>query len=43
MNQRSYIFMVVATLFLPLSLFTGLMGINVGGMRALRTTRHSGW
>lgn len=32
MNQRSYVFTVVATIFLPLSFFTGLMGINVGGM-----------
>jgi zinc transporter len=32
MNERSYIFTVVATIFLPLSFFTGLMGINVGGM-----------
>jgi zinc transporter len=32
MNKRSYVFTVVATIFLPLSFFTGLMGINVGGM-----------
>ena len=32
MNVRSYVFTVVATLFLPLGFFTGLMGINVGGM-----------
>ena len=32
MNQRSYVFTVVATIFLPLGFFTGLMGINVGGM-----------
>lgn len=32
MNQRSYIFTVVATIFLPLGFFTGLLGINVGGM-----------
>ena len=32
MNERSYIFTVVATIFLPLGFFTGLMGINVGGM-----------
>jgi zinc transporter len=31
-NERSYVFTVVATIFLPLSFFTGLMGINVGGM-----------
>lgn len=32
MNARSYVFTVVATIFLPLGFFTGLMGINVGGM-----------
>lgn len=32
MNERIYVFTVVATLFLPLGFFTGLMGINVGGM-----------
>jgi zinc transporter len=32
LNQRSYVFTVVATIFLPLGFFTGLMGINVGGM-----------
>jgi zinc transporter len=32
MNERSYIFTIVATIFLPLGFFTGLMGINVGGM-----------
>ena len=32
MNRRTYVFTVVATLFLPLGFFTGLMGINVGGM-----------
>jgi len=32
LNERSYVFTVVATIFLPLSFFTGLMGINVGGM-----------
>jgi zinc transporter len=32
MNKRSYVFTVVATVFLPLGFFTGLMGINVGGM-----------
>lgn len=31
-NRRSYVFTVVATIFLPLGFFTGLMGINVGGM-----------
>ena len=32
MNQRTYVFTIIATLFLPLGFFTGLMGVNVGGM-----------
>jgi zinc transporter len=32
MNGRMYVLSVVAAIFLPLSFFTGLMGINVGGM-----------
>lgn len=32
MNTRSYVFTVVATIFLPLGFLTGLFGINVGGM-----------
>ncbi|MEM1112230.1 MAG: zinc transporter ZntB [Pseudomonadota bacterium] len=32
MNNRSYVFTVVATIFLPLGFFTGLLGINVGGV-----------
>ena len=31
-SRRSYVFTVVATLFLPLGFLTGLLGINVGGM-----------
>lgn len=32
MNKRSYVLTIVAAIFLPLGFFTGLMGINVGGM-----------
>jgi len=32
MNARTYVLTIVAALFLPLGFFTGLMGINVGGM-----------
>ena len=35
MNQRTYVLTVVAAIFLPLGFFTGLMGINVGGMPGL--------
>ncbi|KAE8175753.1 zinc transporter ZntB [Photobacterium phosphoreum] len=32
MNHRSYVLTIIAAIFLPLGFFTGLMGINVGGM-----------
>ncbi|SMF46880.1 zinc transporter [Alteromonadaceae bacterium Bs31] len=32
LSQRSYVLTIVAAIFLPLGFFTGLMGINVGGM-----------
>jgi len=32
MNARSYVLTLVAAIFLPLGFFTGLLGINVGGM-----------
>ena len=32
MNERMYVLSLVAAIFLPLGFFTGLMGINVGGM-----------
>jgi zinc transporter len=32
MNQTIYIMSIVATIFLPLSFLTGLLGINVGGL-----------
>lgn len=31
-NKRMYVLSIVAAIFLPLSFFTGLLGINVGGM-----------
>ena len=31
-DERMYVMSIVAALFLPLGFFTGLMGINVGGM-----------
>ncbi len=37
LNERTYVFTVVATLFLPLGFFTGLMGINVGGMPGINS------
>ena len=35
MNARTYVLTVVAAIFLPLGFFTGLMGVNVGGMPGL--------
>ena len=32
MNKAMYVLAIVTAIFLPLSLFTGLLGINVGGM-----------
>lgn len=32
MNARTYLFTLVAVIFLPLGFLTGLLGINVGGM-----------
>lgn len=32
MNMRMYVLSLVAAIFLPLGFFTGLLGINVGGI-----------
>jgi len=32
LNQRMYLLSIIAAIFLPLSLITGLLGINVGGV-----------
>ena len=37
LNDITYIFSVAATVFLPLSFLTGLMGINIGGMPGVDT------
>lgn len=42
MNQRTYLLTIVAAIFLPLGFFTGLMGINVGGMPGIENT-HAFW
>jgi len=38
MNKTMYILSIVATVFLPLSFLTGLLGINVGGIPGANTT-----
>lgn len=42
MNKRMYVLSVVAAVFLPLGFFTGLMGINVGGMPGVED-QHAFW
>ena len=37
MNQTIYVMSIVATIFLPLGLLTGLLGINVGGIPGAET------
>ena len=37
MNQTLYMMSIVATIFLPLGLLTGLLGINVGGIPGAET------
>ena len=36
LNELAYVFSVVATIFLPLGFLTGLLGVNVGGVPAVR-------
>lgn len=38
LNSMTYMFSVAATIFLPLSFLTGLMGINIGGMPGIDRT-----
>jgi len=38
LNDSAYGFSVVATIFLPLSFLTGLMGINIGGMPGINSS-----
>nr|WP_269809103.1 CorA family divalent cation transporter [Enterovibrio nigricans] len=35
MNRNTYLFSVVAGIFLPAGFFTGLLGVNIGGMPGL--------
>ena len=35
MNRKTYVFTIVAVLFLPLGFLTGLLGVNVGGVPGL--------
>ena len=32
MNKRLYVLSLIAAIFLPLGLITGLLGVNVGGV-----------
>ncbi|MDN3685409.1 CorA family divalent cation transporter [Vibrio sinaloensis] len=32
MNRNTYLFSIIAGIFLPASFFTGLLGVNIGGI-----------
>jgi zinc transporter len=38
MNQNTYLFTVLAVIFLPTSFLTGLLGVNVGGIPGTENT-----
>ncbi|HHY0574567.1 TPA: CorA family divalent cation transporter [Vibrio parahaemolyticus] len=42
-NKNSYLFTLVATIFLPTSFLTGLLGINVGGMPGVDSAMAFTW
>ena len=42
MNKNMYVLSVIAAIFLPLGFFTGLMGINIGGMPGVDNA-HAFW
>lgn len=43
MNRKTYIFTIVAVIFLPLGFLTGLLGVNVGGVPGLEEPQAFGW
>ncbi|WP_045495487.1 CorA family divalent cation transporter [Vibrio hyugaensis] len=42
-NKNSYLFTLVATIFLPTSFLTGLLGINIGGMPGVDSPHAFTW
>ncbi len=42
-NKNSYLFTLVATIFLPTSFLTGLLGINIGGMPGVESGTAFTW
>ncbi|PFG46134.1 zinc transporter [Vibrio sp. ES.051] len=42
-NKNSYLFTLVATIFLPTSFLTGLLGINIGGMPGVESAAAFTW
>ncbi|ANQ27147.1 zinc transporter ZntB [Vibrio natriegens] len=42
-NKNSYLFTLVATIFLPTSFLTGLLGINIGGMPGVDSATAFTW
>ena len=43
MNRKTYIFTIVAVIFLPLGFLTGLLGVNVGGVPGLEEPQAFAW
>ncbi len=43
LNTRMYVVSLITTIFLPLGLLTGLLGINVGGMPGAQDPAAFGW
>ena len=43
MNRKTYVFTIVAVIFLPLGFLTGLLGVNVGGVPGLEEPRAFIW
>lgn len=43
MNRKTYLFTIVAVIFLPLGFLTGLLGVNVGGVPGLEEPQAFVW
>ncbi|MEL0152197.1 MAG: zinc transporter ZntB [Halieaceae bacterium] len=42
-NRKTYVFTIVAVIFLPLGFLTGLLGVNVGGVPGLEEPKAFAW
>ena len=43
MNRKTYMFTIVAVIFLPLGFLTGLLGVNIGGVPGLEEPKAFAW